>query len=129
VEQLKALNLARGIAGAVSLLTVTLILLFLVLYKAYKTTLQRLFVHLTIVTCLHDVSFVLQIERQFQYQGQEKFCAFVGFLDMWTSTMVYTFIIGINMFLVYTYEKQAHKLDKYNYDSTIIDGLKITTAS
>jgi len=106
VEQLKALNLARGIAGAVSLLTVTLILLFLVLYKAYKTTLQRLFVQLTIVTCLHDFSFVLQIEHQFQYHGQEQFCAFVGFLDMWTSTMVYTFIIGINVFLVYTIYRQ-----------------------
>jgi len=34
-----------------------------VLYKAYTTTLQRLFVHLTVVTCLRDVSFVIQIER------------------------------------------------------------------
>jgi len=106
ITQLKALNLARGIAGAVSLLSVTLILLFLVLYKAYKTTLQRLFVHLTIVTCLHDVIFVIQIEHQFQYPGQEQFCAFVGFLDTWTSTMVYTFIIAIHVFLVYTVYRQ-----------------------
>ena len=76
------------------------------LYKAYTTTLQRLFVHLTIVTCLHDVSFVLQIEHQFQYQGQEKFCAFVGFFDTWTGTVVYNFIIGINVFLVYTIYQQ-----------------------
>ena len=83
-----------------------MILLFLVLYKAYTTTLQRLFVHLTIVTCLHDVSFVLEIEHQFEYYGQEQFCAFVGFFAMWTSTMVYTFIIGINVFLVYTVYRQ-----------------------
>ena len=106
MEELKDLNLARGITAAVSLLTVTMILLFLVLYKAYTTTLQRLFVHLTIVICLHDVSFVLQIEHQFQYQGQEKFCAFIGFFDMWTGTVVYNFIIEINVFLVYTIYRQ-----------------------
>jgi len=105
-EQLKKLNLARGISGAVSLLTVASILLFLVFYKAYTTTLQRLFVHLTIVTCLHDVSYVLQLEHQFEYYGQKQFCEFVGFLVMWASTLVYTFIIGINVFLVYTVYRQ-----------------------
>ena len=106
MAQLKTINLARGITAAVSLLTVTLILLFLVLYKAYSSTLQRLFFHLMIVTCLHNVSFVIQIEHQFQYRGQTQFCEFVGFLDMWTSTMVYNFIIGINVFLVYTVYRQ-----------------------
>jgi len=100
------INLARGISGAILLLTVASILLFLVLYKAYTSTLQRLLVHLTIVTCLHDVSFVLQLEHQFEYYGQKQFCAFVGFLDMWTSTMVHNFIIGINVFIVYTVYKQ-----------------------
>jgi len=83
VPQLKSVNLARGISGAISLVIVTLILLFLVFYKAYTTTLQRFFVHLTIVTCLHDVSFVIQLEHQFEYRGQKQFCTFVGFLDMW----------------------------------------------
>ena len=106
MEQLKSLNLARGISGAVSLLTVASILLFLVFYKAYASTLQRLFFHLTIVTCVHDVSFVLQLEHQFQYRSQKQFCEFVGFLDMWASTMVYNFIIGINVFLVYTVYRQ-----------------------
>jgi len=106
VPQLKSVNLARGISGAISLVIVTLILLFLVFYKAYTTTLQRLFVHLTIVTCLHDVSFVIQLEHQFEYHGQKQFCAFVGFLDLWTSTIVYIFIIGINLLLVYTIYKQ-----------------------
>ena len=106
MEQLKSLNLARSITGVISLVVVTLILLFLVFYKAYSTTLQRLSVHLTIMSCLHDVSFVLQIEHQFQYQGQKQFCEFIGFLDMWTSTMVYDFNIGINVFLVYTIYRQ-----------------------
>ena len=81
---------------------VTSILLFLVLYKAYATTLQRLFVHLTVVTCLHDISFVIQIEHQFEYHNQMQFCAFIGFLDTWTGTLVYIFILAINLFLVYT---------------------------
>jgi len=85
---------------------VTVILLFLVLYKAYTTTLQRLFVHLTIVTCLRDVNYVFQIEHQFEYYGQEQFCAFVGFFDLWTASMVYIFIIGINVFLVFTVYRQ-----------------------
>ena len=106
MEQLKTINLTRGIFGAISLVIVTLVLLFLVLYKAYTTTLQRLFVHLTIVTCLHDVSFVIELEHQFKYYGQEQFCAFVGFFDTWTSSMVYLFIIGINLFLVYTIYKR-----------------------
>ena len=106
MEQLKKLNLTRGISGAVSLVTLTLIILFLVFYKAYTTTLQRLFFHLTVVTCLRDVSFVIQIEHQFEYRGQKQFCAFVGFFDLWTGAMVYNFIIGINIFIVYTVYKQ-----------------------
>ena len=106
VEQLKKLNLAKGISGSISLTMVALILLFLVFYRAYGSTLQRLFIHLTIVTCLHDVSFVIELEHQFEYHGQKQFCEFVGFLDMWTSTMVYNFIIGINVFLVYTVYRQ-----------------------
>jgi len=70
VEQLKKLNLARGISGAISLMMVASILLFLVFYRAYGSTLQRLFFHLTIVTCLHDVSFVIELEHQFEYCGQ-----------------------------------------------------------
>ena len=106
VEQLKSLNLARSISGAISLVVVTFILLFLVFYKAYSTTLQRLSFHLTIAACMHDISFVLQIERQFHYHGQKQFCEFVGFLDYWTSTIVYDFNIGINVFLVYTIYRQ-----------------------
>jgi len=94
MEQLKTINLTRGIFGAISLVIVTLVLLFLVLYKAYTTTLQRLFVHLTIVTCLHDVSFVIELEHQFKYYGQKQFCAFVGFFDTWTSSMVYLSSLG-----------------------------------
>ena len=106
MEQLKNIDLAKSISGAISLVVVTLILFFLVFYKAYSSTLQRLFFHLTIMTCLHDVSFVIQIEHLFQYSGQKQFCEFVGFLDMWASTMVYNFIIGINVFLVYTIYRQ-----------------------
>ena len=89
-----------------SLVIVASILLFLLLYKAYSSTLQRLFVHLTIVTCLHDVSFVMEIEHQFQYRGQKQFCTFLGFFDTWAANMVYNFIIGINVFLVYTIYRQ-----------------------
>ena len=106
MPQLKSVNLARGISGAISLIIVTLILLFLVLYKAYGSTLQRLFVHLMIMTCLRDAIFVIQIEHQFEYHGQKQFCAFVGFFDLWISTIVYIFIIGINLLLVYTIYKQ-----------------------
>ena len=105
-DELKSLNLAKCISGAISLLTVASILLFLVFYKAYTTTLQRLFFHLTIVTCLHDVSFVIELEHRFKYFGQEQFCAFIGFFDTWTANMVYNFIIGINVFLVYTVYRQ-----------------------
>ena len=106
VAQLKTINLARGLTGAISLVMVSLILLFLIFYKAYRSALQRLLVYLTMVTCLHDISFVLQIEHQFEYNGQNKFCAFIGFFDTWTSTVLYLFILQINLFLVYTVHKQ-----------------------
>ena len=84
MEQLKDLNLARGIAGAVSLLTVTI--WYFSSWCSIKHTqlhfMQHLFVHLTIVTCLRDVSFMIQIEHQFEYYGQEQFCVFVG-LPVW----------------------------------------------
>lgn len=106
VAQLKTINLARGITGAISLVMVSLILLFLIFYKAYRSALQRLLVYLTMVTCMHDINFVLQIEHQFEYNGQNKFCAFIGFFDTWTSTVLYLFILQINLFLVYTVYKQ-----------------------
>ena len=102
VEQLKKLSLARGISGAISLLTVSSILFFLVFYKAYGSTLQRLFFHLTIVTCLYDITVVIELEHQFEYDGQKEFLKFVTFMDMWTSYMAYSFIFWINTFLFYT---------------------------
>ena len=113
--QLRAINLTRFIAGTISLAIVILILLFLLLYKAYTTTLQRLFVHLTIASSLHDACFVIEVEHQFDYYGQEQFCAVVGFLDAWTSIMVYLFILGITLYVLYMIYKQFRGDPFQNY--------------
>lgn len=83
-----------------------LMLLLLVFYKAYTSALQRLFLHLTIVTTISEVILVLETEHLFEYKGQERFCQVLGFFVTWTSTMVYLFTFGIVFFLLYMVYKQ-----------------------
>lgn len=100
-EQLQILNLARSLSGIFCLVIVSLILLLLVFYKAYKTTLQRLFLYITMTTVLEEVAFTLAIEHQFYYPGQGHICVFLGFLLEYTVSITNYLILCKIFFLLY----------------------------
>ena len=100
-EQLRILNLARSLSGLICLIIVMLILLLLIFYKAYKTTLQRIFLYITTTTVLEEIAFSLAIEHQFYYTNQDKMCAFFGFLLEWTVSITNYLILCKIFFLLY----------------------------
>ena len=93
IEQLKDVNLTRGVTAMVCAGLVLFILVFLVCHKAFSRTFQRLYIYLLIVTFLVEVFISLSIEHQFQYSGQKEICVFLGFATQWLSVikMMYTF--------------------------------------
>lgn len=70
---------------------------FLVLYKAYKTILQRLLFYLTIATALDAMIVILNIELQFNTDPKSKFCTYIGFYDAWTSIVIRLFSLAFTL--------------------------------
>lgn len=100
-EQLQILNLARSLSGVFCLVIVLLILLSLIFYKVYKTTLQRLFLYITMTTVLEEIAFSLAIEHQFYYASQSSMCVFLGFLLEYTVSITNYLILCKIFFLLY----------------------------
>lgn len=100
-EQLLILNLARSLSGIFCLVIVVLILLLLIFYKAYKTTLQRLFLYITATTALEEVAFSLSVEHQFYYTNQNGVCVFLGFFLEWTVSITNYLILCKILYLLY----------------------------
>ena len=107
-EQLRILNLARSLSGMICLIVVMLILLLLIFYKAYKTTLQRLFLYITMTTVLEEIAFSLAIEHQFYYANQDKVCVVFGFLLEWTVSITNYLILCKIFFLLYVLCSNLH---------------------
>ena len=106
IHQFRALNLTRTVTASVCLVIILLIVLLLFFYKAYKSTLQRLFFHLSIVTLLQEMALVMQMEHLWQYPDQKTFCTLLGFFITWTGSMVYLFTFQTTLFLMYKVYEQ-----------------------
>lgn len=83
------------------MLTAIFVLLLLFLNKAYKSTLQRLFIYLTIMTVLLEICLTIQIEHFFNYPSQDIFCTILGFFSEYIGSVTYTFTNEISVYLVY----------------------------
>lgn len=81
VHQAKIVNYSNTVSSAIGLALILLLLSLLILYKAYKTTLQRLFFHYTTATAITFTSAVLNIELQFDVD--RSFCSWLAFLSQW----------------------------------------------
>ena len=130
LPQLKTINLTESACGLACLLVSVLILGVLLYYKAYKTTLQRLFLYLVNVTVLHEACLTSTIEHQFHYGGQETVCRILGFVNQCTGTMSYLLTAQIALFLLYTVYKQLKgepfpRLSQSNRISTALELLYI----
>ena len=98
--ELKAINLTRSIMALVCVVIVALILAFLLSYKAYSTTFQRLYLYVVIMTLFSELIQALGIEHQFHYERQEEVCFWLGFITHWTSVMVFIYAFGIILYLL-----------------------------
>ena len=107
--QIQHVRLSVSISSAVCLVIITFIFLLLIFYKAYTTTLQRLFLYLTITTVIQEASMTMEFEHQFQYSGQETFCKYIIIISEWTNTMVYGFTLGIIVYLLYKFYEQIRR--------------------
>ena len=101
-DQLKKFNLTMGISGAVCFLVSILILVFLLcVFKAYKSTMQRLIIYNAGLTVLYQFGNVLQVEHQFSYKGQSTVCSILGAFYMYIANVTFTFAAVIITYLLY----------------------------
>ena len=98
-------NLARGVSGAVFLLISIIILVFLLrVFKAYKSTMQRLILYNAGLTILYQFCNVLQLEHQFSYKGQTVVCRILGAFYMYIANVTFTSAaIIVRRILILTY--------------------------
>ena len=98
VHELKKVNLINTVFTTASLLIQLVILALLVLYKSWKTTLQRLFLYLTLVLALNTLIQVNNVEIQFNIDPD--FCAWIGFFTVWTDILIELFSISLIFYLI-----------------------------
>ena len=92
----------RGVSGGICLLVSVIILSVLILaYKAYKNTLQRLILFSTVFTILYQFFSILQLEHQFQYEGQDTVCAILGGIYTYVANGTFMFAAIIINYLMY----------------------------
>ena len=99
-------RLTGSIASAVCLAVISLILLLLVFYKAYTTTLQRLLLYLTIITVIQEVCLTVNCATQFEYSEHETFCDVISSFWQWSDTVGYLLTLAMIVYLPYKIYQQ-----------------------
>lgn len=110
VTQLKTINTARSLAGAVCTIMVLSILIYTIVRKAFVTVLQRLFIYLVLATVLQEALIAVSFEHQFQYPGQDELCTGYGFIIQWSGVVMFNFALGIMLYLLYLVYAQLRRV-------------------
>lgn len=101
VGQWKSLNLIRSVGASIGVVILFAILFFLIHSKAYKTLFQRLYFYLIIVTILNQLTGIVSIEHQWQYDKQDTVCKWVRVFTGWTYVQVFIFSYEVISYLLY----------------------------
>ncbi len=101
LAQLSGRNLARSLSALVCFFLTLVILVLLVLYRSYKTLLQRLFLYLTIIILVHQAFISLDIQLQFDWKYGSVSCKVQGFIRSWTATATYFIIVAVTAHLMH----------------------------
>ena len=112
-DQLEARNFSRTISAMVCTVITFAVLLVLILTKAYKTTLQRLFLSLTTIVLIQLILISMSIELQFTFKQREDMCVILAFLTVWTALITYLFAVGVTLFLLFLVFKQLRADKSY----------------
>ncbi len=107
--QLRIKNLAISLSAMTCFILTLVILVLLVLYRSYKTLLQRLFLYLTIIILVHQAFISLDIQLQFDWKYNNSLCEVQGFIQSWTSTSIYLIIAAITAQLMHLVCRQLLK--------------------
>ena len=105
-EQLNSVHLTGSIVSTLSLAVITLILLLLIFYKTYNSTLQRLLLYLTITTVIQKVWVTAGYTTQFEYSGHETFCDMINIVWQWSTTVGYLLTLAMIVYLPYKIYQQ-----------------------
>lgn len=100
--KLKTANRINCVVSAVCLVFLLLFLALLILYRTYKTTLQRLFLYLTITSALDAIITILNVELQFRTNYRLKLCESIGFLFIWVTNLIGLFSFALIVYLTIT---------------------------
>ena len=104
IHQAKIVNYSNTISAAIGLALIFLLLCLLVLHKAYKTTLQRIFFYYTTATAITLIDKVLNVELQFDLSNN--FCIWLAFLQQWWILTVQLLVLSLVLYLCCnTYQK------------------------
>ena len=114
IDMLIMFNIAYSTSSMVSCSITAAILIAMVFYKAYHTTLQRLFIYLNTVIIIYLVaaSFSLQLHPKiFQYTG-DRLCKWTGYFQasVYTSTLLISLEISAYLFYMMWYQVQGKPL-------------------
>ena len=101
VTQLKSINMTQSLTAFACLIIVTVILLQICLFKAYRTVFQRMFLYLIVSAWILEAQISVRIEHQFYYEGQHHMCKMYGFLTQWSVISMFLFSLGIIIHLLY----------------------------
>ena len=73
----------------------------LVICRAYKSVLQRLFLYVMVATIMRELFLTASIEHQFKYKGQEQVCIYNAFIYNWAGILKFVHTVGIMTYLFF----------------------------
>ena len=104
--ELSQLAMARGVVAALSCTTTIAAIVYIFIYRAFKTALQRLVLGLTLLTALHLLAMTLQVQV-----GSSAYCQATGFFVQYTASVGVLLKIGTVLYL-WNRVKMASSLKK-----------------
>ena len=90
-----------SITATVCLLVITLMLLLLIFYKAYISTLQWLLLYLMVFTIIQEACLTVGYATLFEYSEKESFCNVISIVWLCSATACYLSVFVIIIFLPY----------------------------
>ena len=101
IKDTATINLAFCVTGGICCCIAILITLVLVICRAYKSVLQRLFLYVMVTTIVRELFLAASIEHQFKYKGQEQVCTWIAFFYNWAGIIKFVHTVGIMIYLFF----------------------------
>ena len=101
IKDIATINLAFCVTGGVCCCIAIFITLLLVICRAYKSVLQRLFLYVMVATIVRELFLAASIEHHFKYDGQEQVCIWIAFFYDWGGIIKFVHMVGIMTYLFF----------------------------